>query len=97
MSMQLYNEECTSISAGKLISDTNYTMKVSFWPDFTFNWLDKNNSRYSWFLRFQNYGLSNLSSNHDRNKPKLVVTTELSLILFSPFNTKYIYFISFVI
>lgn len=36
MSMQLCNEECTSISAGKLISDTNHTMKVSFWPDFTF-------------------------------------------------------------
>lgn len=33
MSKQLCNEECTSISAGKLISDTNYTMKV-FWPDF---------------------------------------------------------------
>lgn len=58
MSMQLCNEECTGISAGKLISDTDYTMKVSFWPDFTFNWLDKNNPSYSWFLRFLNCGLS---------------------------------------
>lgn len=57
MSMQLCNEEYTSISAGKLISDTNHTMKVSFWPDFTFNWLDKNNPWYSLFLRFQNCGL----------------------------------------
>lgn len=59
MSMQLCNEEeCTSIPAGKLISDTNHTMKVSFWPDFTFNWLGKNNPWYSLFLRFPNCGLS---------------------------------------
>lgn len=81
MSKQLCNEECTNISAGKLVSDTNYTMKVSFWPDFYIQLARQKQSLVLMVFKISELWIVNRSSNHDRNKPKLVVTTELSLIL----------------